>query len=135
MCMVRHAIFGVLFYFQFAHSLTYSRHILAPIYATTFILVTTTTATNTVPAHVHIAVSNLSSIPPPPHPPPPHLLHHNPIHHHNNNNQHDHHLMHHHHQAMGARHIATWEVHECNVGPQPQWLFDAVDAFLDAPEL
>ena len=26
--------------------------------------------------------------------------------------------------------IATWEVHECNVGPQPTWLFDAVNGFL-----
>lgn len=32
---------------------------------------------------------------------------------------------------MGAQRIATWEVHECNVGPQPQWLFDAVNDFLD----
>jgi hypothetical protein len=29
--------------------------------------------------------------------------------------------------------IATWEVHEFNVGPQPQWLFDAVNSFLEAP--
>jgi hypothetical protein len=32
---------------------------------------------------------------------------------------------------MGAQRIATWEVHECNVGAQPQWLFDAVNTFLD----
>lgn len=29
--------------------------------------------------------------------------------------------------------LATWAVHEWNVGPQPQWLFDAIDNFLDAP--
>jgi hypothetical protein len=28
--------------------------------------------------------------------------------------------------------IATWAVHEYNVGPQPDWLFDTVNAFLDA---
>ena len=32
--------------------------------------------------------------------------------------------------SLGARRLAMWEVHECNVGPQPAWLFDAVDAFL-----
>lgn len=36
--------------------------------------------------------------------------------------------------TSGVMAIATWEVHECNIGPQPQWLFDAVDAFLDAPQ-
>jgi len=29
--------------------------------------------------------------------------------------------------------LATWAVHEWNVGPQPTWLFDAIDSFLDAP--
>ena len=29
--------------------------------------------------------------------------------------------------------LSTWAVHEANVGDQPQWLFDAVNAFLDAP--
>ena len=29
--------------------------------------------------------------------------------------------------------LATWAVHEWNVGPQPQWYFDAINAFLDAP--
>ncbi len=33
--------------------------------------------------------------------------------------------------ASGVAGMATWEVHECNVGPQPQWLFDGVNAFLD----
>ena len=32
----------------------------------------------------------------------------------------------------GVRHLSTWEVHEPDAGAQPQWLFDAVDAFLDA---
>ena len=27
--------------------------------------------------------------------------------------------------------LSAWEVHEMNLGPQPQWLFDAVNAFLD----
>eukprot|EP00040_Diaphanoeca_grandis_P003085 m.23715 g.23715 ORF g.23715 m.23715 type:complete len:316 (-) comp14320_c0_seq1:280-1227(-) len=36
--------------------------------------------------------------------------------------------------TTNVRTIATWEVHECNVGDQPQWLFDVVNAFLDAPE-
>ena len=32
--------------------------------------------------------------------------------------------------------IATWEVHELNLGtPQPQWLFDAVNSFLDGGEV
>jgi len=35
--------------------------------------------------------------------------------------------------AHGVKAMATWEVHEVNVGDQPQWLFDAVNAFLDAP--
>jgi hypothetical protein len=35
--------------------------------------------------------------------------------------------------AANVSALATWEVHECNVGDQPQWLFDAVNAFLDAP--
>eukprot|EP00041_Stephanoeca_diplocostata_P028096 m.786264 g.786264 ORF g.786264 m.786264 type:complete len:132 (-) comp23305_c1_seq20:171-566(-) len=30
-----------------------------------------------------------------------------------------------------VRTLATWAVHEYNVGDQPQWLFDAVNAFLD----
>ena len=35
-------------------------------------------------------------------------------------------------KAQGAASIATWEVHELNIGvPQPQWLFDHVNAFLD----
>jgi hypothetical protein len=33
----------------------------------------------------------------------------------------------------GARAIATWAVREWNSGPQPQWLFDALNVFLDAP--
>ena len=32
-----------------------------------------------------------------------------------------------------VRHLATWAVHEANVGPQPQGLFDAIEAFLAAP--
>ena len=32
---------------------------------------------------------------------------------------------------MGVKRMATWEVHECNVGDQPEWLFDAVNKFLD----
>ena len=35
--------------------------------------------------------------------------------------------------AACPRTIATWEVRESNTGPQPQWLFDAVGAFLAAP--
>ena len=35
--------------------------------------------------------------------------------------------------SLNVTTLATWEVHECNVGDQPQWLFDAVTAFLDAP--
>ena len=31
------------------------------------------------------------------------------------------------------RSLATWSVHESNVGPQPQWLYDAVTVFLDSP--
>jgi hypothetical protein len=27
--------------------------------------------------------------------------------------------------------MATWQVHECNVGDQPQWLFDAVGMFIN----
>ena len=34
--------------------------------------------------------------------------------------------------GAGINALATWEVHESNVGPQPQWLFDAANAFLDA---
>ena len=33
----------------------------------------------------------------------------------------------------GARALATWAVNEWNTGPQPAWLFDALDTFLDAP--
>jgi hypothetical protein len=33
----------------------------------------------------------------------------------------------------GSRAVATWAVHEWNAGPQPQWLFGALDGFLDAP--
>jgi hypothetical protein len=34
--------------------------------------------------------------------------------------------------AQNVSHLATWEVHEMNLGvPQPQWLFDAVNSFLD----
>jgi hypothetical protein len=29
--------------------------------------------------------------------------------------------------------ISTWAVNEWNTGPQPQWLFDAINSFLDAP--
>lgn len=29
--------------------------------------------------------------------------------------------------------LSTWAVHEANVGDQPQWLFDAVNAWVDAP--
>lgn len=28
--------------------------------------------------------------------------------------------------------MATWQVHESNVGDQPEWLFDVIGAFLDA---
>ena len=36
-------------------------------------------------------------------------------------------------RTSGVSRIATWEVHELNIGvPQPQWLFDAVNSFLDA---
>jgi hypothetical protein len=35
--------------------------------------------------------------------------------------------------ANGVTNIATWAIHEWNVGPQPQGLFDAINAFLDAP--
>ena len=31
------------------------------------------------------------------------------------------------------RAVATWAVHEWNTGPQPQWLFDAINGFLDTP--
>ena len=31
--------------------------------------------------------------------------------------------------------VSTWAVHEWNAGPQPQWLFDAVNSFVDAPLL
>jgi len=31
------------------------------------------------------------------------------------------------------RSIASWQVHESNVGPQPAWLWEAVNSFLDAP--
>ena len=34
----------------------------------------------------------------------------------------------------GVRHLSTWQVHECDAGAQPAWLFDAVNAFLDAPQ-
>jgi hypothetical protein len=35
-------------------------------------------------------------------------------------------------KAQGVGSIATWEVHELNLGvPQPQWLFDHVNAFLN----
>jgi hypothetical protein len=34
-------------------------------------------------------------------------------------------------KSSGVRTMATWEVHELNLGiPQPQWLFDAVNSFL-----
>ena len=29
--------------------------------------------------------------------------------------------------------MSTWQVHEANVGDQPQWLFDAVNGFIDSP--
>ncbi len=29
--------------------------------------------------------------------------------------------------------LSTWQVHEWNVGPQPQWFFDELHKFLDAP--
>lgn len=35
--------------------------------------------------------------------------------------------------ATGVRNIATWAVHESNVGPQPEALFDALVAFVTAP--
>ena len=34
----------------------------------------------------------------------------------------------------GVSTLSTWEVHESNVGPQPQWLFDSVNSFLDGPD-
>ena len=35
-------------------------------------------------------------------------------------------------KTQGVSTLATWEVHELNLGvPQPQWLFDHVNAFLD----
>lgn len=33
--------------------------------------------------------------------------------------------------AANVSQIATWEVHEYNVGPQPEWLFTGINAFLD----
>ncbi len=33
--------------------------------------------------------------------------------------------------AANVSQIATWEVHEYNVGPQPEWLFAGINAFLD----
>ena len=33
--------------------------------------------------------------------------------------------------TVGVNHMSTWEVHECNVGDQPQWLFDVINEFLD----
>ena len=35
-------------------------------------------------------------------------------------------------KGQGVTTLATWEVHELNLGvPQPQWLFDDINAFLD----